>query len=130
MVKILIIDDDADVRAMLGRLLSRYGCQTWGAQNGTEGQQMALRDQPDLILLDIMMDGQDGYETCTNLRAAGYRGTIFMLSAIRGAEGRPRAIECGADGYYQKPVSAGVLKAQVLAMQNPTAEPPVSTIQA
>ncbi len=117
MVKALIIDGDADVRTLMSLLLQRFGCQARAARNGIEGQQVAIQDQPDLILLDVMMEELDGYQTCAGLRGAGYRGKILMISAIPEAEGHPRAMACGADGYLQKPVSPATLKQQVLALQ-------------
>jgi CheY-like chemotaxis protein len=82
MVSVLLIDDDPDVRALMAVLLNRLGCQALFAPDGVEGQALALQAQPDLILLDIMMNGQNGYKTCANLRAQGYAGRIMMVSAI------------------------------------------------
>src|SRR5688572_13677503 len=66
MLKALVIDDDPIVRDFLHRILSKLGCVVSEAENGIQGEQLALQEQPDLILLDIMMPEQDGYQTCTN----------------------------------------------------------------
>ena len=118
MFSVLLIDDDPDVRALMAVVLKRLGCEALFAPNGVEGQALALQAQPDLILLDIMMDGQNGYETCANLRAQGYAGTIMLVSAISEDKGQLEAEICGADGYWQKPVTLQFLRERIAVWQS------------
>jgi DNA-binding response OmpR family regulator len=96
-------------------LLTKLGCLALGAHNGQEGQVIAREAQPDLILVDIMMDDQDGYTTCHNLRAQGHTGRIILVSAK--ALEPDRFVACGADGYVQKPLTLPILKKHLQAVQ-------------
>ncbi len=113
MYTVLVIDDDVDMRTLMGVLLKRCGCNVISAANGFEGQKLALESHPDLILLDIMMEGQDGCVTCANLRALGHTGPILLISAIEARAGKHKSQECGADGYWQKPIRPAFLKEQI-----------------
>jgi DNA-binding response OmpR family regulator len=117
MYTVLAIDDDDDMRALLSIMLEQYGCHTVGAENGTDGIAEALKINPDLILLDIMMDDVKGYDVCTTLRAYGYTGRIVLLSAVPPDIGRGRARACGANDFVGKPISARMLKSQLEAAQ-------------
>src|SRR3954452_21393358 len=92
-MKALLIDDDPMMRLLASRMLKLLDCEAMEATGGAEGEVMALEHQPDLILLDIMMPDQDGYETCTNLRARGYAGTVLLTSTIQENIGKRKAIE-------------------------------------
>ncbi len=117
MYTVLTIDDDADMRTLLEIMLERFGCCTIGADNGIDGIAQALDKHPDLILLDVMMEGTKGYEVCTTLRALGYTGRIVLLSAIPVDIGRGRARACGANDFVGKPISSGTLRTQLEAAQ-------------
>jgi CheY-like chemotaxis protein len=110
MVKALIVDDDYDNRAILALMLKHFGCAIAQAENGLQGETLALEDQPDLILLDITMPVQDGYQTCTNLRAKGFRGQIVMLSSLGQGVVATQALQCGANAYFSKPMTRDILK--------------------
>jgi DNA-binding response OmpR family regulator len=107
---ILVVDDDENLRSLARLLLTAMGHQPILAPDGIQGEAAALERQPDLILLDIMLPDQSGYQTCTNLRAKGYTGQIFLISAMHELEGRRKAEECGANAYIQKPITRHVLK--------------------
>jgi DNA-binding response OmpR family regulator len=121
MFTVLTVDDNEDLRSLLGIMLEKLGCKPIGARNGVDGEVMAMRYQPDLILLDIMMDEQDGYITCKNLRAKGYTGKIVFISALSAVTGKLKAKECGADGYVEKPITLSIVREQVRLAQLQTA---------
>ena len=110
MLGILVIDDDPDMRLLTRRLLSMLGCQSYEARNGVEGETMAAEVKPDAILLDIMMPVQDGYQTCLNLRTAGFSAPIIMVSALQEKTQAEKAQNAGATAYIQKPLTKDVLK--------------------
>jgi CheY-like chemotaxis protein len=109
-MKALLIDDDPMMRLLASRMFNLLECQALEATGGVEGESMAFELAPDIILLDIMMPDQDGYETCINLRAKGYTGTILLTSTLQETLGRRKAIEVGANAYVQKPVNRDTLK--------------------
>jgi DNA-binding response OmpR family regulator len=110
MPEVLLIDDDPNIHNLTSLLLEKLDCQMLSAFSGPEGEAMALEREPALILLDIMMPIQDGYETCQRLRRQGYQGAITMVSALQEATGTQKAKECGANGYLIKPISSSLLK--------------------
>jgi CheY-like chemotaxis protein len=113
MLTILIVDDDSDIRALVCLLLTRFGYTTLEAADGLEAEALAVQAQPDLILLDIMMAVQDGYTTCTHLRACGYTGQIALMSALPEQQGIQLAQKCGADAYIGKPLQGVRLRSLV-----------------
>lgn len=110
MLGVLVVDDDADMRLLIRRLVTMLGCQSFEARNGIEAETIAANTTPDAILLDIMMPVQDGYETCAKLRAQGYTGTVIMVSALQEQTQIERAREVGANAYIQKPITREVLR--------------------
>ncbi len=117
MFTVLVIDDNYDLRTLTRLMLERMGHQGLTARNGIEGIFVAEEAQPDLILLDIMMDGLSGYDTCRQLRASGYCGRIVLMSAISEANGKLEAMTCGADDYLEKPINNWSLTDQFASLQ-------------
>jgi DNA-binding response OmpR family regulator len=116
MSRILIVDDEPEIVRGLEDNLRFEGYQTFAAGDGGEALALAAREAPDLILLDIMMPGQSGWDVCRQLRARGIDVPIIMLTA-RGAEAdRVRGLELGADDYITKPFSLRELLARVRAV--------------
>jgi len=109
MVKVLVVDDDPDIRLLVRRLLRILNCESLEAPNGIEAEQLVWSENPDIILLDIMMPIQDGYETCVHLRAKGYSGLIIMVSALKEETEKTKTHNAGADAYIQKPITKEVL---------------------
>lgn len=103
---ILVIDDNKDNLDLIAYLLRAHGYRPRLAGGGAEGVQMAVRDPPDLILLDIRMPGMDGYEVVTELRSqAALESTrIVAVTASAMVEDRKRIAEAEFDGYIQKPI--------------------------
>lgn len=107
MSKILLVEDDEDNYDMLTRRLERKGYDTLLAVDGEEGVAMARAERPDLILMDIMLPGVDGYEATRQIREAGAHGSsvpIIALTAHALSEDREKALNAGCDGYHAKPV--------------------------
>ncbi|WP_025854711.1 EAL domain-containing response regulator [Pseudomonas sp. CHM02] len=103
---LLIVDDEPQVRKLLETLLQHEGYQTLSAGSGEEALQLVARQPPDLILLDIMMPGMDGYEVATQLKGdettAGI--PIIMLSALSEPSARVSGLESGAEEFISKPI--------------------------
>lgn len=118
---VLMIDDHSDNLITLTAVLQNVlpDCTVLTALNGPDGIRMAQVEDPDVILLDIVMPGMDGYEVCRRLKADGYLKDIpvVFLTALRSdVERRVIALEAGADGFLAKPIDKVELTAQVLAM--------------
>jgi DNA-binding response OmpR family regulator len=112
---ILVIDDDQDLGLMLKAQLERKQHRVVLAGSGREGLQKAYRARPDLILLDIMMPGMDGWEVCRRLRELS-DVPIIMLTARNLKGDVVKGLEVGADDYVTKPFSAVELEARIQAV--------------
>ncbi len=117
MPTILIVDDETDIRNLLALKLQREGFDTIEASDGLEGEKLAKKKQPDLVILDLMMPGKDGIAVCKALRkdARTTRLPIIMLTARSGLDERIAGLELGADDYLTKPFSP---KELVLRVRN------------
>ncbi len=116
--KILIIDDDLDTLRLVGLMLQKQGYQIAAANNGPQGLQLAFQTPPDLILLDVMMPGMDGYEVARNLRAneKTVNIPILMFTAKSQLDDKVTGFEAGADDYLTKPTHPSELHAHVKAL--------------
>lgn len=105
-IQILIIDDDSDQSAILADLLSAQGHTVFLAGSGREGLAMTQERLPDLILLDVMMPGMDGFAVCEALRANPRTAevNILMMTALEDRASRLRGIGAGADEFLTKPL--------------------------
>ncbi len=103
---LLIVDDEPQVRKLLETLLQHEGYLTLSACSGEEALQLVAQQTPDLILLDIMMPGMDGYEVATQLKGnpATANIPIIMLSALSDISARVSGLETGAEEFLSKPV--------------------------
>ncbi len=116
--KILIVDDEPDILEFLDYNLSRNGFDTIQASNGKQATKIADAEVPDLILLDIMMPGMDGVQTCYELRKnSKLNSTIIAFLTARSEEYSEIAgLEAGADDYIQKPIRPRLLLTRVKAL--------------
>ena len=116
--KALIVDDEADILEFLHYNLSRNGYEVLQAANGPDAIRMANDNLPDLILLDIMMPGMDGVETCYELRKnPRLKNTIIAILTARSEEYSEIAgLEAGADDYIQKPIRPRLLLTRLKAL--------------
>src|SRR4051812_31266050 len=115
-VKLLVVDDDATLTAALRRGLTAEGFAVEVAGDGPEGLWRAREGGYDLLLLDIMLPGLDGYRLCAELRRSGVRAPILMLTAKDGDLDEAEALDTGADDYLRKPFSFPVLVARIHAL--------------
>ncbi|HPZ42989.1 MAG TPA: response regulator transcription factor [Bacillota bacterium] len=113
--KILVIDDDRRITALLRRTLVFEGYEVQVAGGGEEGLRLAASWQPDLILLDVLMPGLDGWEVCRRLRAAG-SVPVLMLTARDEVSDRVKGLDLGADDYLVKPFALEELLARIRAL--------------
>ena len=124
--KILVLDDDARIRDLLRRYLTQEGFEVVLAEDGKALTRILLRDAVDLIVLDLMMPGEDGLSVCRRLRAANDKTPIIMLTAKGEDVDRIVGLEVGADDYLAKPFNPRELLARIHAVlrRRPAAEVP------
>jgi two-component system, OmpR family, response regulator MprA len=121
--RILVVDDDPKIRTVVRRGLAYEGYRVVEAASGEEGLAKAREHLPDLVILDVMMPGIDGFEVTRRLRASGDEIAILMLTARDEVEDRVEGLETGADDYLVKPFSFVELLARVHALLRRRATP-------
>ena len=114
--RIVVLDDDARIRDLLRRYLSQEGFDVLLAEDGKALNRLMTRENIDLIVLDLMLPGEDGLSICRRLRAAGDRTPIIMLTAKVEDVDRIVGLEVGADDYLPKPFNPRELLARVHAV--------------
>jgi len=116
--KILIADDEPDILEIVQYNLAREGFQVVAAKDGDEALAKARAENPDLIILDIMMPKKNGVEVCQILRMQpGFKDTmIIFLTALNDESSQIKGLEMGADDYVTKPISPKVLVSRVNAL--------------
>lgn len=116
--KLLIVDDDVNALKLIGYTLYREGYEIVVAQSGQEALAKAQKETPQLVILDIMMPGMDGYEVCRRLRATPQTAQVpvIMLTAKSQVEDKVAGFQAGADDYLTKPVIPAELVARVKAL--------------
>ncbi len=112
---ILIVEDETNIVDILSFNLEREGYNTMEAYDGQTGLQLAREQNPDLILLDLMLPRMDGFEVCRQLRADGSTTPIIMLTAREEEADKVMGLELGADDYITKPFAMRELLARVKA---------------
>jgi two-component system, OmpR family, response regulator len=126
-VRVLIVEDQAKLAALLARGLREEGHAADIAERGEDAAWMALAARYDAILLDIMLPGIDGFETCRQLRQRGVWTPVLMLTARDAVGDRVVGLDAGADDYLTKPFSFEELLARLRALNRRTpAERPVT----
>ncbi|WP_106766578.1 response regulator transcription factor [Paenibacillus faecalis] len=114
--RILIVDDDEKIISMLRRGLAFEGYDVYTASNGAEGLRMILNEEPDVVILDVMMPQVDGFEALRRLREGGSKIPVLMLTAKDEVENRVKGLDTGADDYLVKPFALEELLARVRAL--------------
>ncbi len=116
--KILIIEDDRSAARLAQYTLMQAGYDVVLAYDGFEGLSKALNHAPDLIILDIMLPGIDGYEVCNRLRerAGSALLPVLMMSAKAREEDKEMGLRAGANDYLPKPVEPSVMLERVAAL--------------
>ncbi len=114
--KTLIIDDDAIFLRLVDQVLARQGYEVLKAGNGQEGLRLLFAEKPDLVLLDVVMPGMDGWQTCQRIREISDVPIIMLTGQQQAEEDIVRGLDCGADEYLFKPVGNRELMARVRAV--------------
>ncbi len=113
--KIVVIDDDPKIRAMLVRSLAYAGYEVTAAEDGIKGWDLAQKEKPHLFILDVMLPEMDGYEVCQLLKKA-MDAPVLMLTAKDEIKSRVKGLDSGADDYLVKPFALEELLARVRAL--------------
>ncbi len=127
-MKLLMVEDDVKVASAVARGLRAEGFTVEVAADGDEGLWRATESRYDLILLDLMLPGVNGYRLCAELRRQGDWTPILMLTAKDGDEDEAEALETGADDYLRKPFSFPVLVARIRALLRRVPSGDVATV--
>jgi two-component system OmpR family response regulator len=128
---IAIVDDHKDIRELVGRYLGQHGCRVSAADSAATLRHLLQRSAPDLVVLDVMMPGEDGLSVCRYLRATSNLPVILLTAAAEETD-RIIGLEIGADDYVTKPVEPRELLARIkarLRKPRPDAKPQPSAFE-
>lgn len=116
--KVLLVDDEQDILDLIGFNLEKEGFEVFTANNGRDGLELARKNNPDLVLLDVMMPGMDGMETCRELRDDENLKNVLIafLTARNEDYSQIAGFDAGADDYIAKPIKPRVLVSRVKAL--------------
>lgn len=126
MRKILLVDDDAELRRLLATYLGRHGFDTLLLPDTRQLDAFLERYQPQLLVLDLMLPGEDGLAACRRLRARGETRPVIMLTARDEPVDRVIGLEMGADDYLGKPFDPRELVARIEAVLRRGTRPPAA----
>jgi DNA-binding response OmpR family regulator len=115
-MRLLVVEDEAPMRTALVETLKTEGYRVVAAADGLAGLELACTEPFDLLLLDVMMPGLDGFALCRELRKRGRDMPVLMLTARGQVDDRVEGLDCGADDYLVKPFSLRELLARVRAL--------------
>lgn len=115
MTTILLIEDDPTIRLATEFSLTKHGYAVSSCDDGKAGYETALSIKPDLVLLDVMLPGTNGFEVARTLRRDGFNSPILMLTALDSDDDKVKGLDAGADDYVTKPFSTEVLLARIRA---------------
>lgn len=115
-MKLLVVDDEQAVRESLRRSLRFNGYEVLTANDGLEAVETVRAENPELLILDIMMPNMDGLEVCRTLRSEGWDRPILVLTARDGVSDRVSGLDAGADDYLPKPFALEELLARVRSL--------------
>jgi len=112
-MRILLVEDNRRFSTALKKSIEEDGHAVDAAFDGTEGEDLGLSNSYDLVILDVMLPGKDGFEVCRRLRARKVTTPILMLTARNEVDDRVRGLDGGADDYLAKPFDLAELKARI-----------------
>jgi two-component system OmpR family response regulator len=124
---LLIVDDDREIRGLVSQFLSRHGFRVSAAKNGQEMRDQLAAARIDLVVLDLMLPGEDGLSLCRRLRAES-TVPVVMLTAMGEETDRIIGLEMGADDYLPKPFNPRELLARIKAVLRRTARPTAGVV--
>ncbi|MFB4304695.1 response regulator transcription factor [Actinomadura sp. GTD37] len=122
--RVLVVDDEANIRDLIEVALRFHGFATATAATGEDALRAARTQPPDLVLLDVMLPGMDGFEVCRRLRANGDQVPVIFLTARDTPSDTVTGLTLGGDDYVTKPFSIEALVARVRAVLRRAAPPP------
>ncbi|HEY5360732.1 MAG TPA: response regulator transcription factor [Streptosporangiaceae bacterium] len=114
--RVLVVDDELNIRELVQVALKFHGCSVTTAASGRDALRQAEADQPDLIVLDVMLPDMDGFEVCRRLRAGGNEVPVIFLTARDTSSDTVTGLAIGGDDYVTKPFSVEALVARVRAV--------------
>ncbi len=115
MTKVLVVEDNEQNRYLISFLLKGDGFEVIEAFTGEDGVEMAIREQPDVVLMDIQLPGIDGYETTRRIRASpgGEKVPIIALTSYAMTGDRERSLAAGCTGYVEKPINPDTIIGEI-----------------
>ena len=115
MSKILIVEDNEKNMYLMSYILKAKGYETIQATTGEQGVELAAKEKPDLIIMDIQLPGIDGLETTKRIRASGAYGNVPIIAVTSYAMtgDRERALEAGCTGYIEKPINPDTVLGEI-----------------
>ncbi|MFN3587382.1 MAG: response regulator, partial [Moraxellaceae bacterium] len=114
--RVLIVEDDDRLASLTQEYLIRNGLEVGVESDGNRAIRRIMEDQPDMVVLDLMLPGSDGLSVCREVRAQGFQQPILMLTARTEDMDQVLGLEMGADDYVAKPVQPRVLLARIRAL--------------
>ena len=115
MYKVMLIDDEKSLHMAIEKLLTKSGYEYCGATDAESGLEMLATEKPDLLLLDVMLPGMNGFDLCTRIRAEGRRIPIIFLSAKNDIVDKSIGFRAGGDDYVVKPFNPDELSYRIAA---------------
>jgi DNA-binding response OmpR family regulator len=126
-MRILVVEDQDSIRRMIEALVGARGHKVTAVSTGTKALDVASTDPPDMVLLDLMIPGHDGFEVCRRLRSdpVTQKVPVLIISALDDADSRDKAAQAGATAYYTKPFSPIALLKEIERLNVETSKAPV-----
>lgn len=115
-MKVLIVEDDANIRRGLEKILASEGYEVLGAPDGKQGMALFQRESPDFVCLDIMMPGMNGYDVCKAIRKENAGIPVIFISAKSEEVDKVLGLELGADDFIVKPFGVREVVARIRAV--------------
>ena len=126
--RILLVEDSPDVQLIVADLLRGHGHEVVVSGDGEEGLRVANEQRFDLMILDVMLPGMDGFELCRAVRERGFDGAVLMLTARTHVDDRVEGLSTGADDYLTKPFDPKELLARVSALLRRLGKTPLTPV--
>jgi DNA-binding response OmpR family regulator len=116
-MRILLVEDDMELSSAIGDYLRKFGMELATEARGDRALERIAAEKPDLVILDVMLPGKDGFDVCRELRASGNNVPVIILTAREEDFDQVLGLELGADDYLAKPIQPRVLLARIKAMR-------------